>query len=97
MQTKSAYKITTPGGNISSHLVTFGVPLRIGSKVIQSNLITIKLGSMDVILGMDWMTQHKVALDISDRVVEINSPTVGQTTLYLPFKDGTVDGENPST
>jgi hypothetical protein len=53
MQTKSAYKITTLGGNISSHLVTFGVPLRLGSKVIQSNLITIKLQGMDVILGMD--------------------------------------------
>jgi hypothetical protein len=89
MQTKSTYKITTIGGNISSHLVTFGVPLRLGSKVIPSNLITIKSGSMDVILGMEWMTQHKVVLDISDRVVEINSPTVGHTTLYLPFKDGT--------
>jgi hypothetical protein len=44
---------------------------------------------MDVILGMDWMTQHKMVLDISDKVVEINSPTVGHTTLYLPFKDGT--------
>jgi hypothetical protein len=77
MQTKSSYKITTPGGNISSHLVTFGVPLRLGSKVIQSNLITIKLASMDVILGMEWITQHKVILDISDRVVEINSPWSG--------------------
>jgi predicted aspartyl protease len=64
MQTKSAYKITTPGGNISSHLVTFGVPLRLGSKVIQSNLITIKLEGMDVILGMEWMAQHKVVLDM---------------------------------
>jgi hypothetical protein len=44
---------------------------------------------MDVILGMDWMTQHKVVLDISDWVVEINSPTVRHTTLYLPLKDGT--------
>jgi hypothetical protein len=43
---------------------------------------------MDVILGMDWMTQHKVVSDLLDRVVEINSPTVGYTTLYLPFKDG---------
>jgi hypothetical protein len=34
MQTKSAYKITGPGRNITSHLVTFGVPLRLGSKVI---------------------------------------------------------------
>jgi hypothetical protein len=88
-QTKSAYKITTPGGNITSQLVTFGVPLRLGSRVIQSNLITIKLGSMDVILGMEWMNPHKVILDILDRVVEINSPTVGHTTLYLPFRDGT--------
>jgi hypothetical protein len=87
--TKSAYKITTLGGNISSHLVTFGVPLNLGSRIIQSNLITIKLGGMDVILGMDWMTQNKVVLDISDRVVEINSLTVGHTTLYLPFQDGT--------
>jgi hypothetical protein len=89
MQAKSAYKITTPGGNISSHLVTFGVPLKLGRKAIQSNLITIKLEGMDVIFGMDWMTRHKVVLDISDGVVEINSPTVGHTTLYLPFKDDT--------
>jgi hypothetical protein len=61
----------------------------LGSKNIQSNLKTINLEGMDVILGMDWMTQHKVVLDLSDRVVEINSPTVGHTTLYLPFKDGT--------
>jgi hypothetical protein len=88
-RTKSAYKIITLGGNISSHIVTFGVPLKLGSKIIQSNLITINLEGMDVILGIDWMTQHKVVLDILDRVVEINSPTVGHTTLYLPFKDGT--------
>jgi hypothetical protein len=87
--TKSAYKIITPGGNISPHIVAFGVPLKLGSKNIQSNLITINLEGMDVILGMDWMTQHKVVLDISDRVIEINSPTVEHTTLYLPFKDGT--------
>jgi hypothetical protein len=88
VQTKSAYKITTPGGNITSQLVTFEVPLRLGSRIVRSNLIIIKLGSMDVILGMEWMNQHKVILDISDRVVEINSPTVGHTTLYLPFRDG---------
>jgi hypothetical protein len=87
--TKSAYEIITPGGNISSHIVTFGVLIKLGIKNIQSNLITINLEGMDVILGMDWMTQQKVVLDILDRVVEINSPTVGHTTLYLPFKDGT--------
>jgi hypothetical protein len=43
---------------------------------------------MDVILGMDWMTRHKVVLDISGRVVAINSPTIGHSTLYLPFNNG---------
>jgi hypothetical protein len=86
MQTKSAYKITTPGGNISSHLVTFGVPLRLGSKVIKSNLITIKLEGMDVILGMEWMTQHKVVIDVSDRVVEINSLRSGTLPCTYPSR-----------
>jgi hypothetical protein len=87
--TKSAYKIITPGGKIFSHTLALGIPLKLGSKIIQSNLITINLEGMDVILGMDWMTRHKVVLDISDRVVAINSHMVGQTTLYLPSKDGT--------
>ena len=27
-----------------------------------------------VILGMDWMTRHKVLLDISSRAIEIDTP-----------------------
>jgi hypothetical protein len=87
--TNSAYKIITPGGQITSSTLICGVCLGLGSKIVPTNLIAINLEGMDVILGMDWMTQHRVVLDISDRVVEINSPTVGHTTLYLPFKDGT--------
>jgi hypothetical protein len=87
--TNSTYKIITPGGQITSNILIRGVCLGLGSKIFPTNLIALSLAGMDVILGMDWMTQHKVVLDISDRVVEINSPTVGHTTLYLPFKDGT--------
>jgi hypothetical protein len=87
--TNPAYKIITPGGQITSSTLICGVRLGLGSKIFPTNLIAISLEGMNVILGMDWMTQHKVVLDLSDRVVEINSPTVGHTTLYLPFKDGT--------
>jgi hypothetical protein len=87
-RTNLSYKIITPGGQISSSTLIRGVRLGLGSKIFPKNLIAIRLEGMDLILGMDWMTQHKVVLDISDRVVEINSPTVGHTTLYLPFKDG---------
>jgi hypothetical protein len=43
---------------------------------------------MDVILGMEWMNQHKVILDISDRVIEINSLRSG--TLPSTYLLGTV-------
>jgi hypothetical protein len=85
---KDAFTIVTLGGKISSHNVAFGVPLKLGSKNVQSHLIATNLEGMDVIFGINWMTRHKVVLDISGRVVAINSPMVGHTTLYLPFKDG---------
>jgi hypothetical protein len=87
--TISAYKIVTPGGQISSSTLIRGLPLGLGSKIFLTHLIAINLEGMDIILGVVWMTRHKVVLDISGRVVAINSPTVGHTTLYLPFKDGT--------
>jgi hypothetical protein len=37
---------------------------------------------------MNWMEQHKVILDISERVIEIHSPTSGHTTLYLLKAEG---------
>jgi hypothetical protein len=38
---------------------------------------------MDILLGMDWMTRHRVSLDISSRAVEIDSPYQGTAILYL--------------
>jgi hypothetical protein len=46
--------------------------------------MALSLEGIDVILGMDWLTQHQVILDIATRMVEIHSPTSGHTTLYLP-------------
>jgi hypothetical protein len=39
---------------------------------------------MDVLLGMNWMTQHHVSLDISSRIVEIGSSEYEPTIFYLP-------------
>jgi hypothetical protein len=61
--------------------------LQLGSKVFQTYLLTLRLDGIDAILGMDWMTHHKVTLDIADRRIEINSPAVGASTLYLPLRE----------
>ena len=57
--------ITTPGGKIDSNRIFRYVPIQFGSKLIKTDLISLSLEGMDVILGMDWMTKHRVLLDIS--------------------------------
>jgi hypothetical protein len=44
---------------------------------------------MDIILGADWMTQHRVVLDVAARALEIRSPTFGDLALYLPSQEST--------
>ena len=85
--TKASYMITTHGGKMASNLILRHVPIQLGSKLIKTNLISLSLEGMDIILGMDWMTQHKVLLDISSWAVETDSPTQGATTLYLPSQE----------
>ena len=79
--------ISTPGGKVASNQIIKHVPIKLGSKIIKTDLIILALKGIDIILGMDWMTQHGVVLDILARAVEINSPTHGVSTLYLPFHE----------
>jgi hypothetical protein len=59
------------------------MPIQLGSNLIKTDLLVLDLEGMDILLGMDWMTRHRVSLDISSRVVEIDSPYQGTTILYL--------------
>jgi hypothetical protein len=57
------YMITTPGGSISSNQVCRSVPIQMGNNVMKTDLLLLDLKGMDVLLGMNWMTQHHVSLD----------------------------------
>jgi predicted aspartyl protease len=59
------YMITTPGGRISSNHVCRSVPIQMGNNLMRTDLLLLDLEGMDVLLGMNWMTQHHVSLDIS--------------------------------
>jgi hypothetical protein len=63
------------------------VPIQFGSKEIRTDLISLNLVGIDAILGTNWMTEHRVLLDIASRVIEINSPYQGNITLYLPQQE----------
>jgi hypothetical protein len=85
--TNGAYRITTPGGKISSNQIYRKVPIQLGSYLIKMDLLLLDLAGMDVLLGMNWMTQHQVSFDISSRTVEIDSPKHEPTILYLPQQE----------
>jgi hypothetical protein len=86
--TKDSFVVATAGGRILSNTITKAVPLQLGSKTFLTNLIQLGLGGLDVILGINWLTQHQVILDITTRMIEIHSPTSGHTLLYLPKGEG---------
>jgi hypothetical protein len=85
--TKGSNMISTPGGKIASNQIIRHVPIKLGSKIIKTNLILLALEGMDIILGMNWMALHGVTLDISSQAVEINSLSHGATTLYIPSRE----------
>jgi hypothetical protein len=85
--TKGSYMISTSGGTIMSDQMVKKVPIQFGSKGIRTDLISLNLEGIDVILGTNWMTEHRVLLDITSRVIEINSPHQGNITLYLPQQE----------
>jgi predicted aspartyl protease len=87
--TKDSFVVATAGGRIFSNTITKAVPLQLGRKTLLTNLILLGLGGLDVILGMNWLTQHQVVLDFATRMIEIHSPTSGHTILYLPKVEGT--------
>jgi hypothetical protein len=87
--TNDSFVVATAGGRILSNTINKAVPLQLGNKTFLTNLIHLGLGGLDVILGMNWLTQHQVVLDIATRMIDIHSPTSGHTILYLPRVEGT--------
>jgi hypothetical protein len=85
--TSGAYMIVTPGGKISSNQVCRSVPIQMGRNLVRIDLLLLDLEGMDVLLGMDWMTRHRVSLDIPSRAMEIDSPDDEPTILYLPQRE----------
>jgi hypothetical protein len=85
--TNGTYMITTSGGRIASNQICRDVPIQMGSTLIRTALISLNLGGMDILLGMDWMTRYRVSVDIFSRIVEINSLEYGHTILHLPQQE----------
>jgi hypothetical protein len=60
------------------------IPLELTGQVFPTNLLILKGQGIDIILGMRRMKMHEAILDISARLVHLDSPASGNFTLHLP-------------
>jgi hypothetical protein len=67
------YVISTPGGRVDADWIVRKVPLDLFGWIFETDLIVLSDQGIDVILGMSWMKWHKDILDISVRLVHLNS------------------------
>jgi hypothetical protein len=59
------------------------IPLELVRRVFSTTLIILEGHGIDVILDMNWMKMHRVVLDISARLVHLDSPIYGKVSLQL--------------
>jgi hypothetical protein len=85
--TQGSFMIAMPGGNIATNQLNRNVPISLGSKIFKTTFLILGLEGMDIILRADWMTQHRVVLDVASRALEICSPTFEDLALYLPSQE----------
>jgi hypothetical protein len=82
--TKTPYVISTPGGRVNADRIVWKIPLELAGRTFPTDLVILSGQGIDVILGMNWMKVHKAILDISARLVHLNSLVYGKVTLHLP-------------
>jgi hypothetical protein len=66
--------VSSPGGNIPARQLCLKVNLKIRGVDFVTNLIVLESKGIDVILGMDWLSKHKVLIDCAKKSIKLTTP-----------------------
>jgi hypothetical protein len=58
-ESREGFIIHSPGGQIFTKEVAYHVPVTLAERDFPTNMIVLKGQDIDVILGMNWLAQHK--------------------------------------
>jgi predicted aspartyl protease len=78
------YMISTPRGRVDANRIVQKALPELSGRIFSTNLIILSGQGIDVILGMSWMKLHKAVLDITGRLIHLDSPMYGKVILCLP-------------
>jgi hypothetical protein len=66
--------VSSPGGDMPARQLCPKVNLKIrGGLHFVTNLIVLELNGIDVILGMDWLSKHKVLIDCAKKSIKLTT------------------------
>jgi hypothetical protein len=71
-ESMEGFKIHSPGGQIFTKEVAFQVPVTLARRDFPTNMIVLKGQDIDVILGMNWLAQHKATLNTDQRTIRLS-------------------------
>jgi hypothetical protein len=65
--------VSSPGGDMPARQLCQKVNLKIRGVDFVTNIIVLESKSIDVILGMDWLSKHKVLIDCAEKFVKLTT------------------------
>jgi hypothetical protein len=71
-ESREGFIIHSPGGQIFTEEVVFHVPVTLAERDFPTNMIVLKGQDIDVILGMNWLAQHKAILNTDLRTIKLS-------------------------
>ena len=72
IESREGFIIHSPGGQIFTKEVAFHVPVTLADQDFPTNMIVLKGQDIDVILGMNWLAQHKTILNTDLRTIRLS-------------------------
>jgi hypothetical protein len=79
-ESREGFIIHSPRGRIFTKEVAFHILVTLAGREFPTNMIVIKGQDLDVILGMNWLAQHKAIIDADLRTIKLSH---GQEVIQL--------------
>jgi hypothetical protein len=79
-ESREGFTIHSPEGQIFTKEVAYQVPVTLDERDFPTNMIVLKGQDIDVILGMNWLAQHKAILNTALRKIRLS---YGQEEILL--------------
>jgi hypothetical protein len=72
IESREGFIIHSLGGQIFTKEMAFHVPVTLAERDFPTNMIVLKGQDIDVILGMNWVAQHKAILNTDLRTIRLS-------------------------